>query len=346
MNNEFFEALDILEKERGIPKNYILEKVEAALISAYKQEFHKDSAPNIKVVIDGDKKEVHMYRQFNVVEVVENPGLELTLEQAKTHSRRATIGSVIEEELKTKEFGRIAAGTAKQVVKQAIREAEKGMLAQQYEDKKEEILSACVSRVDTVSGNAYVEIGKNELMLPKNEQIPGEILSPGDYIKVYLVEVKKDNKGPIITISRTHPGLIKRLFELEVPEINDGTVLIMGISREPGSRAKMSVMSRDPEVDAIGSCIGARGARINSIVNELKGEKIDIVKYSEVPEEYIKMALSPATVKDVIFVEDKSYKAIVDEDQLSLAIGKEGQNARLAVKLTGFKIDIHTSKEE
>ncbi len=343
MNSEFFTALDLLEKERGIPKSYIIEKVEAALLAAYKSEYRKDVNCNVRIVIDPDKKDVRMFKQYNVVENVENPTCEMTLEQARNHSKRANIGSVIEEELKTKNFGRISAQTAKQVIIQAIREAERGMLVQQYEDKKEEILSARVSRVDSNTGNAYVEIGKNELMLPKNEQINGEVLNPGDFIKVYLVEVKKENKGPIITISRTHTGLIKRLFELEVPEIQDGTVIIMGIAREAGSRTKMSVMSRDPDVDAIGSCIGARGARINSVVNEIKGEKIDIVKYSEDPEEYIRMALSPATVNEVIKIEEKSYRAVVDEDQLSLAIGKEGQNARLAAKLTGLKIDIKTS---
>lgn len=348
MNSEFFAALELLEKEKGIPQTYITEKVEAALMAAYKSEFRKEGGGNgnVRIVIDPVKKDVRMYRQYEVVETVENPYTQITLEQAKTKNKRSRIGSVIEEELKTKNFGRISAQTAKQVIIQALREAERGMLIQQYEDKKEELLSAKVVRVDTVNGNAFVEIGKNELMLPKSEQIAGEVLNSGDFIKVYLVEVKKENKGPIIAISRSHAGLIKRLFELEVPEIQDGTVVIMGVAREAGSRTKMSVMSRDPEVDAIGSCIGARGARINAVVNEIKGEKIDIVKYSEDPEEYIKMALSPATVNRVIKIEDKFFRAVVDEDQLSLAIGKEGQNARLAAKLTGFKIDIKTTDED
>ncbi len=345
MNNEFFTALELIEKEKGIPKEYLLEKVEAALLAAYKQEYRKDINCNVRIVIDQNKKDVKMYKQYNVVETVENPNCELTLEQAKTHSKRAKLGSVIEEELKTKNFGRISAQTAKQVIIQAMREAERSLLAKQFEDKKDEILTGKVVRVDSVSGNAYIEIGKNELLLPKNEQITGEDLYPGDHIKVYLSEVKKETRGPIVSISRTHSGLIKRLFELEVPEILDGTIIIMGIAREAGSRTKMSVMSRDPDVDAIGSCIGARGARINSIVNEIKGEKIDIVKYCEEPEEYIKMALSPATVNEVIKLEEKTYRAVVDEDQLSLAIGKEGQNARLAAKLTGLKIDIKTTRE-
>lgn len=345
MNSEFFTALDLIEKEKGIPKEYLIEKVEAALLAAYKQEYRKDVNCNVRIVIDPNKKDVKMYKQYNVVEIVENPYCELTLEQAKTHNKRAKLGGVIEEELKTKNFGRISAQTAKQVIIQAMREAERTLLAQQFEDKKEEILTGKVIRVDSVSGNAYIEIGKNELLLPKNDQIAGEELYPGDHIKVYLSEVKKETRGPIVSISRTHAGLIKRLFELEVPEILDGTVIIMGVAREAGSRTKMSVMSRDPDVDAIGSCIGARGARINSIVKEIKGEKIDIVKYCEEPEEYIKMALSPATVNEVIKLEEKTYRAVVDEDQLSLAIGKEGQNARLAAKLTGLKIDIKTSRD-
>lgn len=345
MNSEFFTALDLIEKEKGIPKEYLIEKVEAALLAAYKQEYRKDVNCNVRIVIDPNKKDVKMYKQYNVVETVENPYCELTLEQAKTHNKRAKLGGIIEEELKTKNFGRISAQTAKQVIIQAMREAERTLLAQQFEDKKEEILTGKVIRVDSISGNAYIEIGKNELLLPKNDQIAGEELYPGDHIKVYLSEVKKETRGPIVSISRTHAGLIKRLFELEVPEILDGTVIIMGVAREAGSRTKMSVMSRDPDVDAIGSCIGARGARINSIVKEIKGEKIDIVKYCEEPEEYIKMALSPATVNEVIKLDEKTYRAVVDEDQLSLAIGKEGQNARLAAKLTGLKIDIKTSME-
>ncbi len=341
MSTEFFDALNDLEKEKGIPVAYMLERVEQALISAYKRD--KDGNSNVKVVIDPEKKTIKMYQLMDIVEKVESPQTQILLADAKKISRKSALGGVCEVELKTKEFRRLSALTGKQVIIQGIREAERGITIKEYESKKEEVISARVERVDPVTGNAALDTGTSMVTLPKNEQIPGEVLHVNDYVKVYVLEVKKESRGPIVTLSRTHPGLVKRLFELEIPEIQDGTVIIKGIIREPGSRTKMSVLSRDPKVDAVGTCIGARGQRINAIVEELRGEKIDIIQYSEDPEEYVKAALSPASVRTVRISEDEhTCKVLVNSDQFSLAIGKEGQNARLAAKLTGYKIDIKT----
>ncbi len=340
MNTEFFNALDALEKERGIPKQYMLERVEAALISAYKKD--NGGNDNVRIVLDADKKDVKVYQQKTVVEVVENPELEITLDDARKINRRYVIGSVAEIEVKTKNFGRISAQTAKQVIIQGIREAERSMMIKEYESKREEVVTATVVKVDPVDGNVRVHTGTSEATLLKSEQIPGEEFVAGQHVKVFIMEVKNEVKGPIVTLSRTHFGLVKRLFEIEIPEIQDGTVIIKGISREAGSRTKISVESRDPNVDPVGACIGNHGSRIAGILNELGNEKIDVIKYSEVPEEYVQAALSPATVKSVTFDGERSCRVIVDPDQLSLAIGKEGQNARLAARLTGFKIDIKT----
>ena len=340
MNTEFFNALEALEKERGIPKEYMLERVEAALISAYKKDSGGNS--NVRVVLDPVKKDVKVYQLKNIVETVEDPETEISLEEAKKVSRRYTLGGVAEFEVKTKNFGRISAQTAKQVIIQGIREAERSMMIREYESKKEEVITATVVKIDPQNGNVVVDTGTSEAVLLKGEQIPGEEFEVGEHIKVFVMEVKNEIKGPIVTLSRTHFGLVKRLFELEVPEIQDGTVVIKGIAREAGSRTKMAVESRDENVDPGGACIGNRGGRISSILNELHGEKIDIVKYSEQPEEYVLAALSPASVKSVAMDGERSCRVIVAPDQLSLAIGKEGQNARLAARLTGYKIDIKT----
>ncbi len=340
MNTEFFNALDDLEKTSGIPKQYMLERVEAALISAYKKDYGGND--NVRIVLDPDKKDVRVYQQKNIVEVVENPETEITLEDAKKLNRRYVLGGIAEIEVKTKNFGRISAQTAKQVIIQGIREAQRSMMIKEYESKKEEVVTATVVRVDPVDGNVRVHTGTSEATLLKSEQIPGEVFEPGQHVKVFIMEVKNEVKGPIVTLSRTHFGLVKRLFEIEIPEIQDGTVIIKGISREAGSRTKIAVESRDENVDPVGACIGNHGSRIGSILAELVGEKIDVIKYSEIPEEYVQAALSPATVRSVTFDGERSCRVIVDPDQLSLAIGKEGQNARLAARLTGFKIDIKT----
>lgn len=340
MNTEFFNALDALEKERGIPKEYMLERVEAALISAYKKDSGGNS--NIRIVLDPVKKDVKVYQVKNIVETVEDPETEISLEEAKKLNRRYVLGGVAEFEVKTKNFGRISAQTAKQVIIQGIREAERSMMIKEYESKKEEVITATVVKIDPQNGNVIVDTGTSEAVLLKGEQIPGETFEVGEHIKVFVMEVKNELKGPIVTLSRTHFGLVKRLFELEVPEIQDGTVIIKGISREAGSRTKIAVESRDENVDPVGACIGNRGSRISSILGELHGEKIDIIPFSDVPEKYISAALLPAAVKSVTMEGERSCRVLVAPDQLSLAIGKEGQNARLAAKLTGYKIDIKT----
>ncbi len=340
MNTEFFNALDALEKERGIPKEYMLERVEAALISAYKKDSGGNS--NVRIVLDPVKKDVKVYQVKNIVETVEDPETEISLEEAKKLNRRYVLGGVAEFEVKTKNFGRISAQTAKQVIIQGIREAERSMMIKEYESKKEEVITATVVKIDPQNGNVIVDTGTSEAVLLKGEQIPGETFEVGEHIKVFVMEVKNELKGPIVTLSRTHFGLVKRLFELEVPEIQDGTVIIKGISREAGSRTKIAVESRDENVDPVGACIGTRGSRISSILGELHGEKIDIIPFSDVPEKYISAALLPAAVKSVTVDGERSCRVLVAPDQLSLAIGKEGQNARLAAKLTGYKIDIKT----
>lgn len=344
MNSELFAALEMLEKEKGIPKEYMLEKVEAALISAFKRE--NGGTSNVRVAIDSDKKDIKVYQLKDVVENVENETTQISLEDAKKISRRYTLGSVAEIEVKPKNFRRLSAQTAKQVIIQGIREAERGMMIKEYEEKKEEVITAVVQKIDDVSGNVVVDTGTSMATLLKNEQIPGEVFAVGDHIKVFVMEVKKELRGPIVTLSRTHPHMVKRLFELEVPEIQDGTVVIKAITREAGSRTKIAVASRAQGVDPVGACIGNKRVRIDSILSEICGEKIDIIKYSEIPEEFIEAALSPARIKSVLIDGEHSCQVFVDPDQLSLAIGKEGQNARLAARLTGFKIDIKTEKQE
>ena len=343
MNTEFFNALDALEAERGISKAHMMEKIEAALTRAYQRE--KGGLENVKVVMDEVKKDIKVYQVKRIVEVVENFETEISLEDAKKINRKYAMGDLADVELKTKNFGRISALAAKQVIVQGIREAERNMAIKEYSSKREEVVTATVIKVDPQNGNVVVDTGTSQTVLMKSEQIPGEKFEPGDHVKVFIMEVKNETKGPIVTLSRTHFGLVKRLFELEIPEIQDATVIIKGISREAGSRTKIAVKSRDENVDPVGACIGKSGGRIANIINELRGEKIDIIKYSESPEEYVSAALSPATVKSVTVTGEHSCRVIVDNDQLSLAIGKEGQNARLAARLTGYKIDIKTDDQ-
>ena len=338
MNVAFFDALDELEKLKGIPKDYMLEKVTAALTSAFKKEYGSDK---VRVVLDPVKKDVKVYKQRSVVEVVTDPKTEISLEDAKKLSRRHVLGGVVENEVKTKEFGRLSAQAAKQVIIQGIREAETSNMIREYERRREEVITATVTKTADDTGAIVIDTGTSEAVLIKSEQIPGEEFEVGDMIKVFVTEVKRaGDDGPIVTLSRTHPNLVKKLFELEVPEIQDGTVVIKGIAREAGSRSKIAVWSKEEDVDAVGSCIGNHGMRIGNVIDELCGEKIDVIEYSEDLGEYIAAALSPAEVIAVEFDSEKSARVTVALDQLSLAIGKEGQNARLAAKLTGCKIDI------
>ena len=338
MNKEFFLALDLLEKEKGIPKEYMIEKIEAALLSAIKKEYGSNAL--MRVAIDPVKEDLKVYTQKEVVEEVTNPQCEISLADAKAISRRYTLGKMVETEVKTKNLRRLSAAAAKSVIIQGIREGERKVMQDAYESQREEIITATVLKVDPVNGNVVLETDTGRAVLLKSEQIPGEVFMVDDKVKVFVTEVNKESRGPIVTLSRVHPGLVRRMFELEVPEIQDGIVMIKGVSREAGSRTKIAVWSRDEDVDAVGACIGNHGMRINGILDELYGEKIDIVKYSEIPEEYVAAALAPAEVKSVTFTAERACRVIVDADQLSLAIGKEGQNARLAARLTGVKIDI------
>ena len=338
MNKEFFVALDLLEKEKGIPKEYMLEKIEAALLSACRKEY--GSSTLVRVSIDPVKEDVKVYIQKEVVEEVTNPQCEISLEDAKAISRRYTLGKMVETEVKTKNVRRLSAGAAKSVIIQGIREGERKIMQEAYENKREEIITATVSKVFSDNGNVLLETDNGYATLIKAEQIPGETFEVGDKIKVFVMEVNKEARGPVVTLSRVHPGLVRRMFELEIPEIQDGIVMVKGVSREAGSRTKIAVWSRDEDVDAVGACIGNRGMRIQEIVKELRGEKIDIINYNEDLASYVAAALAPARVKGVEIVEERVCRVTVDNDQLSLAIGKEGQNARLAARLTGMKIDI------
>ena len=349
MNAEFFAAIEDIEKEKGIPREYMYDKITQAMLAAFKKD-NPDAAENVQVELDEAKKKIDMYVQMTVVETVENPAVELLPEAAKKYSKRAQVGDVVNVPVETKKFGRIAAQAAKQVIIQGIREAERGIIYEEFTSKEHEILTGVVSRIEPRTGSVSIKISSNseftEAMLAPNERIKTEELKEGDRIKVYVVEVRKSTRGPQVLISRTHPGLVKRLFELEVPEIFDGTVEIRSIAREAGSRTKIAVWSNDAEVDPIGACVGPKGGRVASIVDELGGEKIDIIKYSEFPEEYVASALAPAEVVSVTMLDEgKSCRVIVPDSQLSLAIGKEGQNARLAAKLTGYKIDIKPESE-
>ena len=340
---EIFAALAMLEKERGIPQNFMMGKIIQALTTAYKRDH--EGVENVIVDVDEEKHELKMYVQKEVVEEVEFPGTQISLEEAKRLSAKHELGGIVNLPVENVEFGRIAAGNGKQVIIQGLREAEHGMVYDEFNSKQHEILTGTVTRIDPRSGSVHLRIGtgseSTEAVLNLNEQVNGETLVEGQMVKVYLVEVRRSTRGPQVLISRTHPGLVKRLFELEVPEIFDGTVEIRSIAREAGNRTKMAVWSADENVDPIGACVGPRGQRVNAIVDELRGEKIDIIKYSEDPAEFIAAALAPADVVEVMLADEgKACRVIVPDDLLSLAIGKEGQNARLAVKLTGWKIDI------
>ena len=341
---EFFAAVAQLEAERGIPKGYMMEKITQALVSAYKRD-HEDVGDNLVVEANEETGQVRMFIRKDVVETVDDPGSEISLDEAREKLPRAQLGDVISIEVKTRNFGRIAAQTARQVIIQGIREAERGMIYDEFTSKEHEIITGVVTRIDPKNGAASLRISSGseftDAFLSPTEQVRGESFKEGDRLKVYVVEVRRSTRGPQVLISRTHPGLVKRLFELEVPEIYDGTVEIKSIAREAGSRTKLAVWSEESNVDPIGACVGPRGGRVNSIVEELKGEKVDIIKWSEDPAEYIAAALAPADVISVDVDEEvKSCRVVVPDDQLSLAIGKEGQNARLAAKLTGWKIDI------
>ena len=339
-----FAALDLIEKEKGIPKDYMLEKIAQALITAYKRD-HIGAEENIVVEPDMEKRELHMYHRKTVVEEVLDPELEISLDDARKYAPSPVLGDVVSIEVPTQNFGRISAQSGKQIIVQAMREAEHGIVFQRFTASEHELIPAVVNRIDEASGNIILEVGagseRSEVMLPEREQVPGEVLSVGDHIRVYVVEVKNDRNRPRVLISRKHPGLVKRLFEINVPEIRDGVVEVVSIAREAGSRTKIAVRSTNEAVDPIGACVGPKGERVNTIVSELRGEKIDIVKYSDDPAEFIASALAPASVIRVDELEEeKACRVIVPNDQLSLAIGKEGQNARLAVRLTGYKIDI------
>ena len=341
---EFFAAINLIEKEKGIPKAYMLEKITQALVSAYKRD-HEGAGDNVTVEADEEAGTVRMFVKKDVVEEVDNPCTEMSLQMAREKLPHAQLGDVIRIEVRTRDFGRIAAQTARQVIIQGMREAEHSMIYDMFSSKEHEMLLGTVTRVDPRNGAVSLRITSNgestDAYLSPSEQVRGEVVREGDRLKVYVVEVRRSTRGPQVLISRTHPGLVKRLFELEVPEIYDGTVEVKSIAREAGSRTKMAVWSNDENVDPIGACVGPKGQRVGSIVEELRGEKIDIVKYSEDPAQFIAAALAPADVVDVWMADEgKACRVIVPDDQLSLAIGKEGQNARLAARLTGYKIDI------
>ncbi|MEL7607932.1 MAG: transcription termination factor NusA [Bacillota bacterium] len=337
MNAEFIEAVKTIEKERGISREILFDAIESALVSAYKRNY--GTSNNVRAEVDRDTGETQLFASKTVVEKVENPHSEISLEQARLINSLYEAGDVLEEEVMPKNFGRIAAQTAKQVVVQRIREAERGVIFDEFVEKENEALTAIVQRVER--NGVYVELGRTDGLIALNETIPGETYNNSDRIKVYVLEVRKTNKGPQVLVSRTHPGLVKRLFELEVPEIQSGIVQIKSIAREAGFRTKVAVYSTDPQVDAVGACVGQRGIRVERIVNELHNEKIDIIEWDSDPAVYIAKALSPAKVLMVYINEtEKAAKVVVPDSQLSLAIGKEGQNARLAAKLTGWKIDI------
>ena len=341
---EFFEAITQIEQEKGIKPGYMLEKITQALLSAYRRD-HEGVGDNLVVEANPDTATVRLFLKKDIVEEVDNPSTEISLEEARTVLPQAQLGDVVRMEIKPKSFGRIAAQTARQVIIQGIREAEQGMVFDEFSTKEHELLTGVVTRIDPRNGSVTLRLHSGseftDAYLAANEQVKGEHYVEGQRLKIYVSEVRKATKGPQVLISRTHPGLVKRLFELEVPEIYDGTVEIKSVAREAGSRTKLAVWSADPNVDPIGACVGTRGQRVNTIVEELKGEKVDIIKYSEDPSEYVAAALSPADVISVETLPDgKSCRVVVPDDQLSLAIGKEGQNARLAAKLTGFKIDI------
>jgi N utilization substance protein A len=342
MNKELMDALDILEKEKNISKMTLLGAIEQSLIQACKNHFGK--ADNIHVTIDPQSCDFSVYADRTVVEFVEDPALEISLVDAQKQNTNAELGDVVKVEIRSKEFGRIATQNAKNIILQKIREEERKVLYDEYYGKEKEVITGIIQRIN--GKNVSVNLGKADAILGENEQVKGEEYKPTAHIKVYILEVKDTPKGPRITVSRTHPGLVKRLFESEVAEVRDGTVEIKNIAREAGSRTKMAVWSNDPDVDPVGACVGMNGARVSAVVNELNGEKIDIINWDENPAILIENALSPAKVIAVMADPDeKTALVVVPDNQLSLAIGKEGQNARLAARLTGFKIDIKSETQ-
>ncbi len=340
MNKEFFEAVALMEKEKGIQADYLYEKISEAIVKAVRKDYNNKDV--VSCDIDPEAKTMRVYVHLNIVEELEDWDADILLEDALEYRADAKVGETLEIDLDTMKFGRIAAQTAKHVIRQGIKDAERGQAIKDFQSKTKDLVTAKVSRIDPVTGNVTLEIGKGTAVLPKGEQVPGETFTEGQLIKVYISDVKETTRGPSVMISRTHSGLVRRLFEQEVPEIYDGIVAIHSVSREAGVRTKMAVNSTDENVDPIGSCIGPRGARVNSIVEVLGGEKIDIVKYSEDPAEFIGAALAPANVLqvEIIDADAKSCQVTVPDHQLSLAIGNKGLNAKLAAKLTGWKIDI------
>jgi len=342
MNKELFAALESLEKEKGISKEILFEALEVALISAYKRNFQ--SAPAVRVSIDRETGEIKVFSQLRVVENVEFEQQEVSLYEARVYDPHCQIEDIVEMEVTPREFGRIAAQTAKQVVIQRIREAERELIYENFVDRTEEIITGLVRRFE--QRNVIIDLGRTEAVLPVEEQIPHERYRQGERVKTFIVDVKKTTKGPQIIVSRTHTGFLKRLFEMEVPEIYEGIVEIKAAAREAGYRSKLAVLSNNKDIDPVGACVGPKGSRVQAISNELKGEKIDIIKWSEETEEYIANALSPAKVSSVILhSEQKMATVVVPDTQLSLAIGKEGQNARLSAKITGWKIDISSETQ-
>ena len=341
-NNELLEALNILEREKNISKETLLEAIENSLVTACKNHF--GTSENVKVTMDPQTCEYHVFQEKTVVEQVEDPVEQISLVNAKMVDSKYEIGDIVNVEIQSKEFGRIATQNAKNVILQKIREEERKVLYNQYYSMEKDVVTGVVQRY--IGRNVSVNLGKVDAILTENEQVRGEVFQPTERIKVYILEVKDTSKGPKILVSRTHPELVKRLFESEVTEVREGIVEIKAIAREAGSRTKIAVWSNDPDVDPVGACVGMNGARVNAIVNELRGEKIDIITWNENPAMMIENALSPAKVISVIAdAEEKSAKVIVPDYQLSLAIGKEGQNARLAARLTGFKIDIKSETQ-
>ena len=342
MNVEFISAIQELGKEKGIDSELLFRAIEEALVSAYKKNF--GSNQDVKVEMNKETGEFHVWAIRTVVDKEELADNEISLEDAQVIDPRYQIDDVVEIEVTPKNFGRIAAQNAKQIVVQRIREAEHGMVFERYQSREQDIVTGVIQRME--KQNVYIDLGKVEAVLAVNEQIPGEIYQCHDRMKTYILEVKRTSKGTQVMVSRTHPGLLKRLFELEVPEISDGVVEIKSVAREPGMRSKISVYTQDENIDPVGACVGHKGMRVQTIVNELRGEKIDIVKYSEDPAQYVANALSPAKVVSTeVNMDEKICRVVVPDYQLSLAIGKEGQNARLAAKLTGWKIDIKSESQ-
>lgn len=342
VNGDLIGALQQIEREKGIPAETLISAIEVALVSAYRRNF--GSSSNVRARIDRETGEVRVFARKRVSEDLKDPKDEIAVEKARALDPSVKVGDEIDVEVTPKDFGRIAAQTAKQVVVQRIREAERGMIFEEYSGREGDIVTGIVHRVE--HRNIILDLGRTEAVLPPQEQVEREFLRQGERVKLYIVEVKKTTKGPVIIVSRTHPGLVKRLFELEVPEIHDGIVEIKGIAREPGSRTKVAVSSRDQSVDAVGACVGPKGMRVQAIVSELRGEKVDIIRWDPSPEVLVAAALSPAKVSLVRLNEkNRVARVVVPDDQLSLAIGKEGQNARLAAKLSGWKIDIRSESQ-